>query len=75
MGEIKGKSTANNATPPDPVSYAGKWVAWTEDGSEIVASARTLRSVQLRATRAGHPGAIFERIPRNLEPIQGVHGG
>jgi hypothetical protein len=52
-----------------PVSYAGKWIAWTPDGRRVVASATTLPQVRARAMRAGYAQVILERVPRNLEPV------
>jgi hypothetical protein len=52
------------------VSYAGKWVGWTLDARNIVASGPTPQKVLALAKQAGYPKVILERVPRNLEPIQ-----
>ena len=54
-----------------PVSYAGKWVAWSHDGRHIVASSKSLKGVMSLALRAGYARPILERVPRNVQFVLG----
>lgn len=49
---------------PAPVEYAGQWVAWNEDRTEIVAHGVEMAGVHAAAVAAGHPGAILQRVRR-----------
>jgi hypothetical protein len=50
--------------PVVPLEYAGKWIAWSKDGTRIVASGRTVQEVVDAAARAGESGATFEKAPK-----------
>jgi hypothetical protein len=50
--------------PPVPVELGGKWIAWTFDGSRIVASADTLDECEAAAAIAGEKTPRFEKTPR-----------
>ena len=49
--------------PPVPAEYARKWIAWSSDHMEILASAETLRELwkEVETQRIENP--IFERVP------------
>lgn len=53
-------------------SYAGKWVAWSEDLKRICASADTPEELR-DVISFSFPGRVlvFEYIPENLEPVEG----
>jgi hypothetical protein len=52
---------------PEParlrLEYAGRWVAWTEDGRRVVATGDDYASVRADAERAGVDRAILEWLP------------
>jgi hypothetical protein len=45
--------------------YAGKWVAWSEDGRRIVAVGETFAACEAEAVRAGFPAnrIAIDRVP------------
>lgn len=59
-------STSQHRTPdqPDiPREYAGKWVAWNADTTEIVASGDTLTACHEDADKKKIDQPRFEKIP------------
>ncbi len=50
--------------PVVPIEFAGKWIAWTLDGSCIVAHGETLEECEQAALRAGETDPRFEKTPR-----------
>ncbi|HEY3966670.1 MAG TPA: DUF5678 domain-containing protein [Planctomycetaceae bacterium] len=56
---------------PAPIEYAGQWVAWNPERTEIIAHARTFAEVHNAATAASQPNAIFQRVRRLNETIVG----
>ncbi len=67
-------STENlpGAPPPAPIEFAGQWVAWNKQRTEIVAHDKDLKSVYSAAKAAGYPDAIFQRV---RSPHAGFIGG
>lgn len=52
-------------TPPHaPVEYAGQWVAWNKERTQIVAHGPKLPAVHQQALAAGHPEAILQHVRR-----------
>jgi hypothetical protein len=49
---------------PAPVEFAGQWVAWNKDQTEIVAHGADVATVHAAAKAAGHPEAILQRVRR-----------
>jgi hypothetical protein len=49
--------------PVVPEEFAGKWIAWTSDGSRIVASGDSLKETVAGAQSAGAVDPGFEWIP------------
>ena len=45
------------------LEHAGRWVAWTEDGQQVVAAADDFEAVREAASRAGVARAIVEWLP------------
>jgi hypothetical protein len=45
------------------LEHAGQWVAWSEDGREIVAAGDEYQTVRAAARRAGVERAICEWLP------------
>lgn len=50
--------------PPAPMEYAGQWVAWNKDRTEVIAHAADFATVHRNALAAGHPQAIFQHVRR-----------
>lgn len=49
---------------PAPVEYAGQWVAWNRQQSEIVAHGNDLAEVHKAAVAAGHSDAVLQKVRR-----------
>jgi len=49
---------------PAPPEFAGKWVAWNKQQTEIVAHGVEVREVHAAAIAAGHPDAILQKVRR-----------
>ena len=49
--------------PAVPVEFGGKWIAWTLDGSRIVAHGDTLDACERAAAKAGEENPRFEKVP------------
>ncbi|MBP87543.1 MAG: hypothetical protein CMJ64_12595 [Planctomycetaceae bacterium] len=57
-------ATANqNERPVPPLEYHGKLVAWSHDGTRIVASGDLFAEVKAKAHAAGESRPRYERIP------------
>lgn len=64
---------ANQPPPLVPREYAGRWIAWNHDRTEIVASAITLDEVRRAAESAGESEPILAKAPRsNVRFLGGV---
>jgi hypothetical protein len=50
-------------TEPVPFEYCGKWIAWSNDRTKIVASGRTFREARAAAKAAGEPKAYLTKAP------------
>ena len=48
--------------PPAPVEFAGQWVAWNKQRTEIVAHGMDWEAVHAAASAAGHPDAILQHV-------------
>jgi hypothetical protein len=49
---------------PAPVEYAGQWVAWNRQQTEIIAHGPDVASVHRAAIDAGHPDAVLQMVRR-----------
>jgi hypothetical protein len=58
------KSFDPRSTTVVPVEYAGKWVAWSADHSQIVAHSDNLRSLWQLVRDQKIENPIFEKVPR-----------
>ena len=45
-----------------PVEYAGQWVAWNKDETEIIAHGTDVAKVRAAAVAAGQTCAILEKV-------------
>jgi len=52
--------------PPPPIEYAGKWIAYNADKTEIIASGATLEAVRQAAQKTGEPEPIYCKVPRGF---------
>jgi len=48
---------------PIPVEYAGRWVAWNDDQSEIVAHGSELKMVRQAAAERGCARPVLQKVP------------
>ncbi len=52
-------------TPPVvPKEFSGQWIAWSHDGTRIVATGTTLSEVEKAAKDSGEGQPRFEKVPR-----------
>ena len=58
--------------PVVPKELGGKWLAWTLDGSRIVASGDSLLDCEAAAKRTGVTELRFEKTPRPDVRLVGV---
>jgi hypothetical protein len=56
-----------------PREYAGKWVAWSPDGREIIAVAATFAACETAAAHAGFPAGrvAIDRVPTGRQRLTG----
>ena len=57
----------SNLPQPPPVSleeYGGKWIAWDNKHTRILASGRTLAETMEAARRAGENDPIMQKVPK-----------
>ncbi len=47
-----------------PVEYAGQWVAWNNDETDIIAHGTDVAKVRAAAIAAGRPDALLEIVHR-----------
>jgi hypothetical protein len=57
-------SSDSGHPPPAPVEFAGQWVAWNKQRTQIVAHGATMAAVHATATAAGYADAILQRVRR-----------
>ena len=60
------KRFPNRRPPPVPLDYAGKWIAWNDDHSEIVASASSFREIREMASQRGCLRPVFHKVPKGI---------
>jgi len=58
--------------PVVPLELGGKWIAWSLDGSQIIAHADTFEECEEAALRAGATEIRFEKAPRADRPMIGI---
>lgn len=63
MHEVRPR-TKSELPPPAPIQYAGQWVAWNRERTEIVAHGDDIGQVHRDALATGHPRAIFQKVRR-----------
>ncbi|MFO1092337.1 MAG: hypothetical protein U0992_03355 [Planctomycetaceae bacterium] len=49
---------------PFPLEYAGKWVAWNSDHTQIVAAGESIQEVWNIVSERRIADPVYERIPR-----------
>jgi hypothetical protein len=65
----------NNTLPQRqtvPAELGGKWIAWSSNGTRIVAHGDTLDECEKAAEKAGEKDPSFEKTPRPDVRIIGV---
>jgi hypothetical protein len=50
--------------PPVPLEYAGKWLAWNKECTQILAHASTLDEVHELVDKLDCTDPVYHRIPR-----------
>lgn len=54
-----------HSTKPVPIEYAGKWVAWASDHSQIVADSDSIERLWQIVQERCILNPIFEKVPRS----------
>jgi hypothetical protein len=49
------------------LNYSGKWLAWSEDETRILASGDTPEAVRIAVEKAGHARFIYDWVPSATE--------
>jgi hypothetical protein len=49
---------------PAPVEFAGQWIAWNKDQTEVIAHGTDVAKVRAEAIAAGQPDALLEVVHR-----------
>ena len=57
------RKTEPKALPAAPIEYSGQWVAWNKQQTKNVAHGFKIAEVHEAALVAGHPQAIFQKVP------------
>jgi len=53
----------NQVRPTVPILYAGKWIAWNEEETKIIASAETFSEARQKAEAQGMRMSPLEYVP------------
>jgi len=75
--------TRTTATPTQPAQgdspqalmrqeHAGKWLAWSEDESHILAVGDTAEEIRATTERAGHSRFIYDWVPAESRQTTGL---
>ena len=59
--------------PVVPKELAGKWIAWNQQGTKIIASADDIRAARDKATAAGERDPIVDWVPPAHARFVGFH--
>ena len=54
---------AQQLVPSVPKEYAGKWIAWNWQRTQIIASGVTRQEVRRSALATGEPRPILDKVP------------
>jgi hypothetical protein len=49
---------------PAPVQYAGQWVAWNPERTQVIAHGPDVTAVRAAAIAAGQPDALLQKVAR-----------
>jgi hypothetical protein len=58
------KPQAPASAQPVPIEYAGKWIAWDHESTQILGSGRTLSEAAEAAKARGEKDPVLEKVPR-----------
>jgi hypothetical protein len=61
---LKDKLAAPGRPQPAPLEYAGQWVAWNKDETQIIAHGTDVAEVRAAAIAAGEDDPILEKVRR-----------
>jgi hypothetical protein len=65
MPKAMRKKAKTEPLPAAPIEFAGQWVAWNKQQTKIVAHGFKIAEVHQAALAAGHPKAIFQKVPES----------
>ena len=57
------ESSTRRNTPPVPAEFAGQWIAWNRDQTQIVASGSSFNQVKERAAALGESSVVLAKVP------------
>lgn len=58
------KAVEGRRPSPPPIEFAGQWVAWNQNCSEVIAHGKTMDEAHVAAAEAGYPDAPLMKVPR-----------
>jgi hypothetical protein len=64
IGNDTRSGSTSAESPIVPIEYAGQWIAWNAEGTQIVASGRTIQEVVQAAAAAGEKQPVFAKVPK-----------
>lgn len=68
------KSNQKTKTIPIvPLEFAGMWIAWNEDHSSIITSAKSLPEAHQKALATGEKHFWMEKIPSSTDFFSGAN--
>jgi len=56
-----------------PIEYAGKWIVWNSEGTQIIASGQSFQEAFEAAAATGENEPVFEKCPKANERFVGMH--
>lgn len=59
--------------PIVPIEYAGQWIAWNEDHTKIITSAKGLPEAHKKALKTGEEHFWMEKIPSSTDFFSGAN--
>jgi hypothetical protein len=71
---LESNRKSRSQVPFVPREYAGKWVAWSEDGRRVIAVGDSFESCEQAAIKAGFPAnrIAIERVPETRQRVSGA---
>ena len=66
-------SSALKNEPIVPIEFAGKWIVWNENHTQIVASGNSFREAHEKVQKIGKKKVWFDKVPSKDEFFGGMY--